>query len=237
VSFCLSDGSVDRMGDTIAADGWVLDGYRQNPVVLWAHDALSPPIGRMHNLRVAAGRLLGDVEFADAELSPFADEIFGLIKGGFIRAGSVGFLPLDYAFSRDPSRSYGIDFKRQELLEFSVVPVPANANALVQASAAASRSRLASTHGLGRSRAPSPRQQIEPLEIVAGCAIDRERERHKAEAREDLRRRRRLLRLAFAQESWRPRGWSEFRSPTQLERQHAYVAELGRLLAAEDRWA
>jgi hypothetical protein len=27
----------------------------------------------------------------------------------------------------------GIDFKRQELLEFSVVPVPANANALIEA--------------------------------------------------------------------------------------------------------
>jgi len=135
VTFCLSDGSVDRMGDRIAVNGWVLDAYRKNNVVLWAHDASSPPIGRCTNIRVVGNRLLGDVEFASADLYPFAATIYELVRGGFIHAGSVGFVPLDCEWANDDDRPWGIDFKRQELLEFSIVPIPANANALVEARA------------------------------------------------------------------------------------------------------
>ena len=132
VTFVLSDESVDRMGDTLAVDGWDTTGFRKNPVVLWAHDSSSPPIGRMWNIRANGGRLLGDVEFAPPETYGFADLVFRLVKDGYIRAGSVGFIPLDYSFSDDDGRPFGIDYKRQELLEFSVVPIPANAHALVQ---------------------------------------------------------------------------------------------------------
>jgi hypothetical protein len=47
--FKLSDGSLDRDGDVIDAEGWNVDEYVKNPVVLWAHDlkmprpAFSPP--------------------------------------------------------------------------------------------------------------------------------------------------------------------------------------------------
>jgi HK97 family phage prohead protease len=84
-------------------------------------------------LGVSGDRLIGDVKFADAGTYEFADQIFRLIKKGFITAGSVGFIPLDFTFSDD--RRGGIDFHEQELLEFSIVPIPANANALVQAAA------------------------------------------------------------------------------------------------------
>jgi HK97 family phage prohead protease len=133
VTFVLSDASVDRVGDTLAVDGWDLAAYRRNPVVLFAHDALAPPIGRMWNIRSDGARLLGDVEFASAETYEFADTIYKLVRDGYLKAGSVGFLPVDYSFSDD--RRGGIDFFEQELLEFSVVPIPANANALVQAAA------------------------------------------------------------------------------------------------------
>jgi hypothetical protein len=52
---------------------------------------------------------------------------------GFIKAGSVGFIPVEWKFADDKARPMGIDFKRQSLLEFSIVPVPANANALIEA--------------------------------------------------------------------------------------------------------
>jgi HK97 family phage prohead protease len=132
VRFVLSDGSVDRMGDTVAVAGWDLTAYRNNPVVLFAHDSSSPPIGRTTRVWTDGVRLLGDVEFAPAETYAFADTIYKLIKGGFLKSGSVGFLPVDYKFSERPG---GIDYKRQELLEFSIVPVPANSNALVLAHA------------------------------------------------------------------------------------------------------
>jgi hypothetical protein len=129
--FCFSDGSIDRMGDTIAVDGWELADFTANPVALWAHDSSSPPIGRASNVTTEATRLMGDITFADAETYAFADTIYRLYLGQFLNAVSVGFLPLEYSFvENDPDRGWGIDFKRQELLEISPCPIPANPNAL-----------------------------------------------------------------------------------------------------------
>lgn len=136
VRFCFSDGSVDRCGDTISPDGWDTAAFRQNPVALWAHDSYSPPIGRASNIKVEGGRLMGDIVFASAEQYPLAETIFQLTKAGFLSAVSVGFLPTEWEWSTDKARPYGIDFKKQELLEISVCPVPANAHALAEARAA-----------------------------------------------------------------------------------------------------
>jgi HK97 family phage prohead protease len=133
VRFVLSDGSVDRMGDTIDPTGWQLSSYRKNPVCLWAHDSSAPPIGRTIAVWSDGTRLLGDIKFADSAVYPFADTIFKLLTAGYLQAGSVGFMPIEYDWSDDDERPFGLDFKRQELLEFSIVPVPANANALTEA--------------------------------------------------------------------------------------------------------
>jgi hypothetical protein len=50
-----------------------------------------------------------------------------------MKAVSVGFIPLDWKFSKDKARPFGIDFTKQELLEISVCPVPCNPNALQEA--------------------------------------------------------------------------------------------------------
>lgn len=132
--FCFSDGSVDRLGDRIDPDGWDLQEFRRNPVALWAHDSLAPPVGRARNVFVEGRRLMGDIEFAPPEVYPFADTIFRLVDGKWLNAVSVGFLPTAAAFvENDPDRRGGIDFQRQTLIEISIVPVPANANALAEA--------------------------------------------------------------------------------------------------------
>jgi len=132
--FCFSDNSVDRMNDTIAAAGWDISDFLANPVALWAHDSSAPPIGGARNVGVDGDRLLGDIEFAPAETYAFADTIYRLVLGKFLRAVSVGFLPTRYAFvENDPERGFGIDFLEQSLLEISVCPVPANPNALQEA--------------------------------------------------------------------------------------------------------
>lgn len=130
IRFCFSDGSVDRMGDTIDPQGWRLNDFNANPVALWAHDSSAPPIGRASNLLVEDSRLMGDITFADVETYAFADTIYRLTLGKFINAVSVGFLPVVYEWSKDEDREWGIDFKVHELLEISVCPVPANPNAL-----------------------------------------------------------------------------------------------------------
>ena len=109
---------------------------------------------------------MGTVEFASADAYPFADVIYKLIVGGFVNAVSVGFLPIEYSFvENDPDRGWGIDFKRQELLEISVVPVPANQNALL---AQARSLGLRDTHRLRRSERAIvreyPRSRAEDLQ-------------------------------------------------------------------------
>lgn len=140
--FCFSDGTVDRMGDTINPDGWEMADFLNNPVALWAHNSSAPPIGRASDLAVENSRLMGDIEFAPFETYDFADLIYRLLRGKFLRAVSVGFMPIKYSFVESSDRPWGIDFEKQTLLEISVCPVPANPNALGAARAAGIDTRL-----------------------------------------------------------------------------------------------
>lgn len=130
VTFVFSDASVDRMGDTIDVKGWVYDESDAGVIMLFGHDAkdISNVLGRAHNIRVEGDRLLGDCHFAEADVNPKAETVLRMVKAGIINTVSVGFDPLEYAPSK--ARKGGIDFKRQELMEISVVPIPANRNAV-----------------------------------------------------------------------------------------------------------
>lgn len=133
ISYVFSDESVARDGHTIRTSGWELDAFRANPVFLWCHQTSEPPIGRVVTVGAKGSRLVGSVEFADADTYPFADTIFRLMKGGYLNAVSVQWAPLEWKWSSDKDRPGGIDFSRQELLEVSAVPVPALPTALATA--------------------------------------------------------------------------------------------------------
>lgn len=124
--FVISTGDEDREGDTINPEGWVLDNYRRNPVVLWAHDHSALPVAKAHEISAQDGRLIAVAEFATHD---FADEVYQLYRERFLRATSVGFRPLEWS----RNEAGGVDFLEQELVEFSCVPVPANPNALIAA--------------------------------------------------------------------------------------------------------
>ena len=130
LTFVASTGAVDRHGDTVAPEGWRLDAYRENPVVLWAHDYRRPAIGRAQSVWRDGGALLARLEFADTE---FAREVEGLYRQGYQQGVSVGFRPLRFEERRDARSGafLGIRFLEQELLEISAVPVPANRGALL----------------------------------------------------------------------------------------------------------
>jgi uncharacterized protein len=132
-----STEAVDRYGDIIRVKGWKLDNYLKNPVFLWQHGSSDPPIGR--SVRVwtesSPAALVHDVKFAGKEEYPFADTIYKLYKGGYLRATSVGFMPLEEpeAITDESGRMTGQEFSSQELLELSAVTVPANPEALGRA--------------------------------------------------------------------------------------------------------
>jgi len=133
IGFVISTASIDREGDIIVPDGWDLENYKQNPVVLWAHDYHTPPIGKAIDVSVKDGVLVATDRFTPEDINPFGAMIYRMVKGGFLKATSVGFKPVEWTYNEDHR---GYDFARSELLEHSVVPVPANPEALVMASAA-----------------------------------------------------------------------------------------------------
>ena len=136
VEAVISTGAVDRQGDTVDPMGWQLDSYMKNPVVLWAHDYRSLPVAKALSVEVKGSgkraRLKAKARF---ETFPFADAVFNLIASGTINATSVGFVPLEWKFAEeDEDRGFfALDITKQELLEYSIVPVPANAEALIGA--------------------------------------------------------------------------------------------------------
>lgn len=142
--FIITTEAVDRHGDTVSADGWQVDNFMKNPVVLFAHDYDSPPVAKCIAItKMQGGKIAADVEWPEKGLYPFADTIRGMVKTGFLNATSVGFIALAYEHpsSEDSNRSeWDYDFTSQELLEFSVVPVPANPEALVVARALVAQS-------------------------------------------------------------------------------------------------
>lgn len=144
--FVLSTDEVDRHGDVVAAEGWNLEFYRRNPVLLWAHDYRRPAIGRAVSLWAEPHRLLARMEFAP---TAFAQEVAALYRAGFQWGVSVGFRPLEFEERRDAATGafLGIRFLRQELLEVSAVTVPANRSALRRPGAADGIGAAASASG------------------------------------------------------------------------------------------
>ncbi len=133
ISYVFSDETVARDGHVISTAGWELSNFLANPVFLWGHDASQPPIGRVTQIGPVGTQLRGAVRYATAEEFPFADTVYRLTKGGYISAVSVSWLPIEYSYSTDKARPGGIDFKRQELLEISAVPLPSLPTALATA--------------------------------------------------------------------------------------------------------
>jgi HK97 family phage prohead protease len=132
LTFTISTAKPDRSGDTIAVEGWVLEAYRRDPVVLWAHDATLLPVARAKKVWIENEKLKSEAEFTPLGMARFNDTVFDMYKQGFLSAVSVGFIPLKWMFTEDPHRKYGIDFKSQELIEWSCCPVPANSEALIE---------------------------------------------------------------------------------------------------------
>ena len=123
VEAIVSTDSLDRHEEIVDLKGLDVSNYMQNPVVLFAHDSNSLPVGKTLSLVEEGGRLIAKMKFAVKE-SAFAREVYELIKGGYLNAFSIGFIPKE---TEDNV------YTKAELLEYSVVPIPANPRALVVA--------------------------------------------------------------------------------------------------------
>jgi hypothetical protein len=71
VVFSTSDE--DRQGDALEQSGWDFKYFNLNPVVLFAHDYSSFPIGIITDIRVEGEQGIATGKFAPAGMSPEAD--------------------------------------------------------------------------------------------------------------------------------------------------------------------
>jgi len=194
LDFIASDESLDRYDEVICASGWRLDTYRRNPVFQNAHqygdilftlgkalitEVRIPPRpsdgrGAGGEGMVAGGQALFQrIQFA-TDVNPIARIAYGLYKGKFLNAVSVGFIPLRWqdgdgtehsarsaASGRQSFQHLRVSasqhlrrkYLEQELLEVSAVGIPANPNALALGlkAGAIEKSDLADTLDLLRS--------------------------------------------------------------------------------------
>lgn len=127
ITFVFSTSDVDRDGDRVLQD-WDLADFKKNPIALAFHRH-DQPIGVWENIRVEAGKLLGDLKLAARGTSDFIDTLHGLVEQGILKAVSVGFRSSEHK----PNDYGGYDLSKNYLFECSLVTVPANQNALRKA--------------------------------------------------------------------------------------------------------
>lgn len=132
-----STESVDRDGDILRANGWKLKNFRKNPVFLFGHDMHSLPIGKSLETWVENAKLMFRPKFA-TDISPFAEMVWKMYKGKFLRSFSVRFDPIDSEkreLTEEEKKRFASMFytpqiyKSQELLEISAVTIPSNTDA------------------------------------------------------------------------------------------------------------
>ena len=127
--FTASTSIQDRDGEVIEASGWDLKNFKKNPVIMYAHDYRSLPIGKASRVWLSDGKLKNTVSFPPEGTYEFADIVERLVGAGYLNTESVGFIPKkweDGDGEKAPRRTY----TKQELLEISIVPVPSNPDAL-----------------------------------------------------------------------------------------------------------
>lgn len=115
---------VDRHGERINQNGWELKNFKNNPVMLWAHDHKEIAVGVCKNVHIeragGAPRLVFTPDFHDK--TPTAKALKELFEEGWLNSFSVGFVPKEFD-GKDST------YLKQELLEISAVNVPANPDA------------------------------------------------------------------------------------------------------------
>lgn len=134
LTFVASSAATNRYGFALNQDHWLLNNFKANPVILWAHDAGQPPIGtadaspQFDHLRAAVTFDLED---------DFARKVDSKYRRGFLSAVSVGFdfakadgTPIENPWRLSPERIHAECF--YDLAEISAVPVPADPQALRQ---------------------------------------------------------------------------------------------------------
>jgi len=134
LEFTASSEILNRHGFRLRHDGWRVDNFAANPVVLWMHASWIPPIGKAAMRKDPdAKRLMATVTF-DIEGDELAATVDGKFRRGYLHAVSVGLdfvdedgAPLNW-WAMKPGEIEEKAF--YDLAELSAVTVPADPTAV-----------------------------------------------------------------------------------------------------------
>lgn len=155
--------ALDRVQDTIDPMG----AKFTNPLVLLHQHNHDAPIGSVTFKKPTAKGIEFEAEIpVIAEAGPLKDRVdtaWGEIVHGLVRAVSIGFRPLKYAFKEDG----GIEFQEVEIFELSSVAIPANAEAVISAVKSIDKGFRAAAG------VPEPEIPVDPKSVAASGKIAR----------------------------------------------------------------
>lgn len=147
-SFVISSPNKDRHRTVFVPSGWDLAPYRENPVVLYAHDQRAFPIGLSNGAVIGADdKMRSTVVLLPASEDERAAKIDRLIELRVIKGASVGAIPREVAFVEDDKGDWWVEYRKTELVEWSVVALPSNRDSLVDAV------RMATCEGMNAAQA------------------------------------------------------------------------------------
>jgi hypothetical protein len=139
----ITDDSLDEDGEVVDIKGIDLSAFRKNPVVTFNHNYLDPPIAKSLWQKPVGNKIIAKTVYAprpddlNKEIPWFPDQIFGLVKSGFLPGKSIGGIAKRRAPTTEEIQKYGPNLKKvchsSRIYEYSVVTRQANNNAIVEA--------------------------------------------------------------------------------------------------------
>jgi hypothetical protein len=126
------------------------------------------PVARCVRLDRFPDRLIALAEFATEDLNPMAEQVFRMIKAGFLQACSIGFRPLRWSYNEARG---GLDFHEVEMVEFSIVPIPAHPQALIAAGVDVTTMRRWAEHMLRTIDGTTTRDAIDANDALVPSAV------------------------------------------------------------------
>jgi len=142
----MSTPQLDRDREVVVSDGIDLTAFKQNPVLLYNHKWADPPIGSNPEVWTDDKGLFAKQSYAS---TPFAQDIYTLVREKHLRTFSIGFVSVQRAYKGDNGFQDAMERVAQKypnapgldraevltmksiLLENSVVNIPCNTGAEV----------------------------------------------------------------------------------------------------------
>lgn len=122
----LSTPRVDLVNDAMNTANVETVDFIKFASVLDTHDSSKPPVALSTRPWLSGTSLLAIAKFPKPGISADSDRIAAAVRAGLQRGISIGFIPLSWSWSKDPSRPLGVDFNAIKLLEWSFCAQPCN---------------------------------------------------------------------------------------------------------------